>query len=188
MNKPTIQSNSAVSEGWEVKCKCGITYDDGETMVECGGACKTWVHIKCHNIDPKADWYCDSCIEAVQTSKARPEVDHPMDEPEDLEGSKGADDDNANLDLGANAPGDEDVVAALLSNKSRAVSNSPAKGCAKIRAASHSPGAAVADEQQERSPAKGSSKKAKKVSIVSMSEPTVVAVDDVGKAITQQKL
>ena len=143
-------------------------------MVECGGACKTWVHIKCHNIDPKADWYCDSCIEAVQTSKARPEVDHPMDEPEDMEGNKGADDDNANLDLGANALGDGDVVAALLSRK--------------IRAASHSPGATVADEQQERSPAKGSSKKAKKVSIMSMSEPTVVAVDDVGKAVTQQKL
>lgn len=41
-----IYTNSDVSEGWEVKCVCGVTNDDGEIMAECEN-CKTWQHIHC---------------------------------------------------------------------------------------------------------------------------------------------
>jgi hypothetical protein len=42
-----ISSNSAISEGWTVRCTCGATEDDGEELVECGGGCKTWQHTRC---------------------------------------------------------------------------------------------------------------------------------------------
>ena len=41
-----ISSNSAISEGWAVRCTCGATEDDGQDMVECG-ACKIWQHTRC---------------------------------------------------------------------------------------------------------------------------------------------
>ena len=68
-------------------------------MAECEGGCKTWVHIKCHNLQPGEDFYCDSCREDVQTSKAHPDADQAMDEPANLAGSKGSDADAVNIEL-----------------------------------------------------------------------------------------
>lgn len=64
-----IRSNSEVSEGWVVRCKCGATDDDGEAMTECEGGCKTWVHDACYGLVGGGLHWCDSCKENVQTSK-----------------------------------------------------------------------------------------------------------------------
>lgn len=119
-DREPIQSNSAVSDGWQVKCNCSVTDDDGEPMAECEGGCKTWVHLKCHNIQLGQDWYCDKCLEAVHTSKAPSEgVDDPMDE---SAGAAGASPGSA---PGTNAPAG---ISALEAEKSRPASRSPADG------------------------------------------------------------
>eukprot|EP00854_Cymbomonas_tetramitiformis_P006557 gene6557-7857_t len=52
------------AQDWFVRCKCGLTYDDGGDMVECSG-CKAWQHYSCNNIMPGApvadDWKCSDC-------------------------------------------------------------------------------------------------------------------------------
>lgn len=68
--QPSVTSNSEVSDGWVVRCKCGADDDDGEAMTECEGGCKTWVHDSCHGLGPGALFWCDACKENVQTSKA----------------------------------------------------------------------------------------------------------------------
>lgn len=144
-----------------MRCKCGITVDDGKPMAECDGGCKTWVHIKCHKLKPGADFYCDKCTEAVHSSKARPEAGDPMDEPAGqsgvLEGSKGseaADGDHVDLGAGPGRAAEGAVAPALVSRKTRAasrsptpdaaatgpVSSSPVKGADQVRADSTSPG------------------------------------------------
>lgn len=81
-DREPIQSNSVVSNGWQVRCKCGVTDDDGEHMVECEGGCKTWVHLKCHRIKLGDDWFCDKCQQAVHSSKTHSDdMDDPMNEP-----------------------------------------------------------------------------------------------------------
>lgn len=144
-----------------MRCKCGITVDDGKPMAECDGGCKTWVHIKCHKLKPGADFYCDKCTEAVHSSKAHPEVGNPMGEPVGqsgvLQGSKGseaADDDHVDLGAGEGRGPEGAVAPALVSRKTRAasrsptpdaaatgpVSSSPVKGAEQVRADSTSPG------------------------------------------------
>ncbi len=41
-----FSTNSALSEGWVVKCMCGAQKDDGRPMIECE-ECKVWQHTKC---------------------------------------------------------------------------------------------------------------------------------------------
>ncbi len=41
-----VFTNSDISEGWVVRCTCGVTKDDGRDMIECE-TCKTWQHVKC---------------------------------------------------------------------------------------------------------------------------------------------
>lgn len=64
-----LRSNSEISAGWTVRCKCGITDDDGAAMTECEGGCKTWVHIACFALEGDAAYWCDACKENVHTSK-----------------------------------------------------------------------------------------------------------------------
>ncbi|DBA72580.1 TPA: hypothetical protein ACH3X2_010333 [Trebouxia sp. C0005] len=120
----TLRSNSAVSEGWQVKCKCGVTVDDGKPMAECDGGCKTWVHIQCHKIKAGADFYCDQCTEGVQTSKSRTQQDDPVSEP--MADSDAEDNDHVENGAGPGGYGpEEEAVPALMSRKSKAAPRSP---------------------------------------------------------------
>jgi len=159
-DRQALSSNSDVSEGWQVRCKCGARTDDGEAMAECEGGCKTWVHMRCHKLKLGDDFYCDKCSDDVQTSKACSELDDPMDEPQHLEGDAGS---------------DADVVVALVSRKSGAAGSSPAaqnvstpaghsltKGTQPTRAASNGPAASAEEAGQDPSPAKSIDGKSKK--------------------------
>ena len=44
--KQEFSTNSAITEGWVVKCVCGVKKDDGRPMIECED-CKAWQHTKC---------------------------------------------------------------------------------------------------------------------------------------------
>ena len=44
--KQEFSGNSAFSEGWIVRCVCGVKKDDGRGMIECE-ECKVWQHTKC---------------------------------------------------------------------------------------------------------------------------------------------
>ncbi|DBA82604.1 hypothetical protein WJX77_003635 [Trebouxia sp. C0004] len=149
-DRDILHSNSAVSEGWQVRCKCKVTVDDGEPMTECDGGCKTWVHIKCHKLKAGADFYCDKCTEAVQTSKSPSQQDDPASEP--MADSDAESDDHVETGAGPGDALEEEVVPALVSRKSKAVPCSPApddaagavvsssgKGAEQARAASSSP-------------------------------------------------
>ena len=110
--------------------------DDGKSMAECDGGCKTWVHIKCHKLKVGADFYCDKCTEGVQTSKSHTQQGHPVSEP--MADSDAEDD---HVDTGAGPGGaalDEEAVPALVSRKSKAVPRSPTPGAA-AEAADNSP-------------------------------------------------
>ena len=102
-------------------------------MAECEGGCKTWVHLKCHNIQLGQDWYCDKCLEDVHTSKAPSDgVDDPMDERADAGGA------SPSSAPSTDAPGGASL--ALEANKSRAASRSPVDG-ALVKGATSSPDA-----------------------------------------------
>ena len=147
-------------------------------MVECEGGCKTWVHLKCHKIKLGDDWFCDSCQQAVQTSKAHSDdLDDPMDEPAD-----------AATATPCNAPSSDALATSVGADKGRAGLSSPVDGgLAKLtssspdtnvkglRAASSSPdGSGTAEDiELNLSPsvsleANNSSKKPKKVSITGL--------------------
>lgn len=171
-DREPIQSNSAFSNGWQVRCKCGVTDDDGEHMVECEGGCKTWVHLKCHRIKLGEDWFCDKCQKAVYNSKAHSDdVDHPMDEPAGASPGGGA--------LADAAPGAKQGRATASSppdgGLARAIGgpDTDKKG---LRAAGSSPDGtgAAEDIEVELSPAaspatKSTSKTLKKVKMLGLS-------------------
>ena len=62
-----VYTNSDISEGWVVRCTCGVTEDDGRDMIECE-TCKTWQHVKCvlgkkraKALPPGQDFTCTFC-------------------------------------------------------------------------------------------------------------------------------
>jgi hypothetical protein len=62
-----VLTNSDISEGWVVKCTCGVTSDDGRDMIECD-TCKTWQHVKCvlgkkkaKALPPGQEFLCTFC-------------------------------------------------------------------------------------------------------------------------------
>lgn len=68
-SRAALRSNSEISDGWVIRCKCGITDDDGAPMTECDGGCKTWVHDACLGLEQGDAFWCDACKENVQSSK-----------------------------------------------------------------------------------------------------------------------
>ncbi len=93
-------------------------------MAECDGGCKMWVHIKCHKLKVGEDFYCDKCTEGVQTSKSHTQQDDPVSEP--MADSDAEDDDHLGFGTGPKGAAlEEEVVPALVSRKSKAVSRSP---------------------------------------------------------------
>ncbi|KAL6568914.1 hypothetical protein OROHE_003655 [Orobanche hederae] len=50
-----------VNGSWTVDCVCGVTYDDGEEMVDCD-ECGVWVHTRCSRYVKSDDSFaCDKC-------------------------------------------------------------------------------------------------------------------------------
>ncbi|XP_042504880.1 uncharacterized protein LOC122081725 isoform X2 [Macadamia integrifolia] len=46
---------------WTVDCVCGVTFDDGEEMVNCD-ECGVWVHTRCsHFVKGETSFACDKC-------------------------------------------------------------------------------------------------------------------------------
>ncbi|MQM01062.1 hypothetical protein Taro_033811 [Colocasia esculenta] len=46
---------------WTVDCPCGVTFDDGEEMVDCD-VCGVWVHTRCSRfVKGEASFACDKC-------------------------------------------------------------------------------------------------------------------------------
>lgn len=175
-DREPIQSNSAFSNGWQVRCKCGVTDDDGEHMVECEGGCKTWVHLKCHKIKLGHDWFCDKCQQAVHSSKAHSDdVDDPMDEPAGA-GPGDAPSSDALADAAPGAKTDRATASnAADGGLTRAVEH-PDTGKKGLRAAGSSPDGsrAAEDIELDLSPAvspatKSTSKTLKKVNIFGLS-------------------
>ncbi|CAM6104415.1 unnamed protein product [Calypogeia fissa] len=55
------ESDDWGDESWIVDCPCGVTYDDGEEMVECD-ECGVWVHTACCRVPKGLPTYvCDKC-------------------------------------------------------------------------------------------------------------------------------
>ena len=159
--------------------------DDGEPMAECEGGCKTWVHLKCHKIKLGDDWFCDSCQQAIHTSKAcSDDVNDPMDEPADAaragpcsvpSGDAPAEEARKGR-AAARSPADGDLAKGQSTSPGttkkglRATSSSPdtAKKGLEAAASSRDSGSAGEDIELDLSPAaspaaKSSSKKSKKV-------------------------
>lgn len=42
----TITNDASDNDSYVVDCPCGVTYDDGQMMIECE-CCKAWAHIDC---------------------------------------------------------------------------------------------------------------------------------------------
>lgn len=63
-------------ESWTVDCPCGVSFDDGEEMVECD-ECGVWVHTACCRV-PKGltTFVCDKCKSKKKESEEAP--DHPL--------------------------------------------------------------------------------------------------------------
>ncbi|XP_004309526.1 PREDICTED: uncharacterized protein LOC101300304 [Fragaria vesca subsp. vesca] len=50
-----------VDESWTVDCLCGVTFDDGEEMVNCD-ECGVWVHTRCSRyVKGDDNFVCDKC-------------------------------------------------------------------------------------------------------------------------------
>ncbi|KAL6536585.1 hypothetical protein OROGR_001824 [Orobanche gracilis] len=50
-----------VNGSWTVDCVCGVTYDDGEEMVDCD-ECGVWVHTRCSRyVKSDNSFACDKC-------------------------------------------------------------------------------------------------------------------------------
>ncbi|XP_024365636.1 uncharacterized protein [Physcomitrium patens] len=73
-------------ESWTVDCPCGVSFDDGEEMVECD-ECAVWVHTACCRVPKGLTTYvCDKCKskkkkeseEAPEIPEAAPSVDLPF--------------------------------------------------------------------------------------------------------------
>jgi hypothetical protein len=64
-------------ESWTVDCPCGVSFDDGEEMVECD-ECGVWVHTACCRV-PKGltTFVCDKCKGKKKESEEAPEAPQP---------------------------------------------------------------------------------------------------------------
>ena len=149
-DREPIQSNSAVSDGWQVRCNCGATDGDGKPMVECEGGCKIWVHLKCHKIKAGQDWFCDTCLAATHTSKAHSDdVDHCMDEPADAGGASpsGSVPTSGDSALGAKSKSRAAVHSPIDTALNKAASTSPGldRQCFKAVASSPNGSESAAD-------------------------------------------
>ena len=79
-----VYTNSDISEGWVVKCTCGVTADDGRDMIECD-TCKTWQHVKCvlgkkraKALPPGQEFVCTFCRAADDDAPtSKPAQVHP---------------------------------------------------------------------------------------------------------------
>ncbi|EFJ14963.1 hypothetical protein SELMODRAFT_73068, partial [Selaginella moellendorffii] len=61
-------------EPWTVDCPCGVTFDDGEEMVECD-ECGVWVHTSCCQVSKSVSTYvCDKCKEKKRKEREESEV------------------------------------------------------------------------------------------------------------------
>ncbi|GAQ85164.1 RING/FYVE/PHD zinc finger superfamily protein [Klebsormidium nitens] len=71
----TSESEDWGDDGWTVACPCGITYDDGEEMVECD-ACRVWVHTRCCRVPRGLTHYvCERCRGEQHRKQLREEVE-----------------------------------------------------------------------------------------------------------------
>lgn len=71
----TSESEDWGDDGWTVACPCGITYDDGEEMVECD-ACRVWVHTRCCRVPRGLTHYvCERCRGEQHRKQVREEVE-----------------------------------------------------------------------------------------------------------------
>lgn len=54
-------SSPESEESWTVDCPCGVTFDDGDEMVDCD-ECGVWVHtVCCHILKGHTSYVCDKC-------------------------------------------------------------------------------------------------------------------------------
>ncbi|XP_078446368.1 uncharacterized protein LOC144715313 [Wolffia australiana] len=58
---PSAASEDWGDGSWTVDCSCGVTFDDGEEMVNCD-LCGVWVHTRCSRyVKGEASFACDKC-------------------------------------------------------------------------------------------------------------------------------
>lgn len=58
---PSAPSEDWGDGSWTVDCPCGVTFDDGEEMVDCD-VCGVWVHTRCSRfVKGEASFACDKC-------------------------------------------------------------------------------------------------------------------------------
>lgn len=57
-----------VDGSWTVDCVCGVTFDDGEEMVDCD-ECGVWVHTRCSRyVKSEKSFACDKCKSKSKSS------------------------------------------------------------------------------------------------------------------------
>ncbi|XP_024544915.1 zinc finger CCCH domain-containing protein 18 isoform X1 [Selaginella moellendorffii] len=73
-NNSSSESEDWGEEPWTVDCPCGVTFDDGEEMVECD-ECGVWVHTSCCQVSKSVSTYvCDKCKEKKRKEREESEV------------------------------------------------------------------------------------------------------------------
>ncbi|GMH45269.1 hypothetical protein BSKO_13226 [Bryopsis sp. KO-2023] len=80
----TITNDTSDNELYVVDCPCGVTFDDGDMMIECE-CCKTWAHVDCLKAQMDQDsqqphydfdtYLCDKCQSSAGIQVVQPAPD-----------------------------------------------------------------------------------------------------------------